>query len=154
VIKPFILCLSIMTFSSGAALAAPSINDMQACQAYLDFVDNKLTDLKDAYSADDISTIRSGLGNYNQHIQRNIITPGLLEFTGNDAQKASETQLQIDAYKTHLSESLKQKYQEDKLLSDYAIIVNDCAKKAMPAGQILQELKSALELIVDLAKQG
>jgi hypothetical protein len=93
VLRPFILSLFIMTLSSAAALAAASINDMQGCQVYLDFVDNKLDDLKDVYSAEDISTIRSGLSNYNQHIQRTIITPGLLEFTGNDAQKVSETQL-------------------------------------------------------------
>jgi hypothetical protein len=154
VLKPFILSLLIMTLSSGAALAAASINDMQGCQAYLDFVDTKLDDLKDAYSANDLSTIRSGLGNYNQHIQRTIITPGLLEFTGNDAQKARETQLQIDAYKTHISESLKQKYQDDKMVVDYAVVLNDCAKKVMPEGKVQQELKTALELIVSLAKQG
>ncbi|MBB1269543.1 hypothetical protein [Shewanella sp. SR44-3] len=152
-LKPFILSLWIMTLSSGAAFAAPSINDMQGCQAYLDFVANKLTDLKDVYSIDDISSIRRGLSKYNQHIQRTIITPGLLEFTGNDAQKAKETQLQIDAYKTHVSESLKQKYQKNKLLSDYAIAIDECAKKAMPAGAVLQELKTAVELIVSLAKQ-
>jgi hypothetical protein len=154
VLKPFILSLWIMTLSSGTALAAASINDMQGCQAYLDFVDTKLDDLKDAYSANDLSTIRSGLGNYNQHIQRTIITPGLLEFTGNDAQKARETQLQIDAYKTHISESLKQKYQDDKMVVDYAVVLNDCAKKVMPEGKVQQELKTALELIVSLAKQG
>lgn len=152
--KPFILSLSIITLSSGAAFAATTINDMQACQGYLDFVDNKLDDLKETYSAEDLNTIRTGLVNYNQYIQQTIITPGLLEFTGNDAQKASETQLQIDAYKTHISESLKQKYQDDKMVVDYAVILNDCAKKAMPEGNVLQELKTALELIVSLAKQG
>jgi hypothetical protein len=154
VLKPFILTLFIMTLSSGAVLGAASINDMQGCQAYLDFVDTKLDDLNDTYSADVLSTIRSGLGNYNQHIQRTIITPGLLEFTGNDVQKANETQLQIDAYKRHVTESLKHKYQDDKLLSDYAVVLNDCAKKAMPEGKVQQELKTALELIVSLVKQG
>jgi hypothetical protein len=152
VLRPFILSLFIMTLSSAAAFAAASINDMQGCQAYLDFVDNKLDDLKDVYSAEDISTIRSGLSNYNQHIQRTIITPGLLEFTGNDAQKVSETQLQIDAYKTHISDTLKQKYQDDNMVVDYAVVLNDCAKKAMPVGKVQQELKTALELIVSLAK--
>ena len=130
--KPLILSLSIIILSSGAAFAATTINDMQACQGYLDFVDNKLDDLKETYSAEDLNTIRTGLVNYNQYIQQTIITPGLLEFTGNDAQKASETQLQIDAYKTHISESLKQKYQDDKMVVDYAVVFNSCS--TFPSG--------------------
>jgi hypothetical protein len=40
------------------------------------------------------------------------------------------------------------------MVVDYAVVLNDCAKKAMPVGKVQQELKTALELIVSLAKQG
>lgn len=134
-------------------IAAPSINDMQGCQAYLDFVDTKITDVAQDYPQASLSQIRTGLAAYNVYIQDKVIAPGLMSLTGNDANKSSEVQGQIDAYKAHIAQSLGLKYQKEKLLSDYAVAINECSKKLAPQGQDLQSLKTALTLIIELAQQ-
>jgi len=144
------MCLTCM-FST-PLLAAPSINDMQSCQGVLDFVESQLDSVGSKYSSDDISTIREGVMAYDDYIQKTIVTPGLLEFNGGDSGKAAAMQKQVDAYKLTLVNGFKAKYPENRLYTDQAVAINNCAQKAVPSGDDLESLKAALNKIVELAK--
>lgn len=133
-------------------LAAPSINEMQGCQAVLDFVSSKLDSAPANYAKADIEVIRKGLAGYNLYIQDEIITPGLLSYNKGDSAKAGLMQQQVNAYKQSLVVGLNSRYQNNRLYTDHAVAINECAKKAVPSGQALQNLKSALNTIVELAK--
>ena len=61
-------------------------------------------------------------------------------------------QKQVDAYKSTLVKSFKTRYTANRIYTDQAIAVNNCAKKAVPAGQALEDLKEALNLMVKLAQ--
>ena len=61
-------------------------------------------------------------------------------------------QEQVDTYKKTLVKQLEDRYQQNRLFTDQAIAVNNCAKKAVPSGQELEELKEALNMMVKLAK--
>lgn len=137
---------------SKSSLAAGLINEMQSCQALIAFVDNKLDLAPSNYNQEDVKKIRKGLGTYNQYIQRQIVSPGLLEFNGGDKDKANQMQKQVDAYKQTLVEQLETRYPKNRLFMDHAIAVNNCAKKAVPSDGELDELKDALNLMVKLAK--
>lgn len=134
------------------ANAAPSINDMQGCQAILNFIDGKLDPAPAKYNAADVKIVRSGLSAYNAYIQKEIVTPGLLKFNGGDKAKAKTMQAQVDAYKASVVQGYNARYPQDRLFMDHAISVNDCAKQAVPAGADLQALKDALGKMVELSK--
>ena len=134
------------------SLAAPSINDMQTCQGLLDFIDDKLNPAPAKYGAEDVKAVRKGFDGYNQYIQTAIVSPGLLKFTGGDKAKADELQTQVDAYKKQVVEGFKKRYPQDRLFYDQAIAVNNCAKKAVPSGQALEDLKLALNTLVKLTQ--
>ncbi len=53
---------------STSVFAAPSINDMQACQALLDFIEGKISSPPAKYSVNDVKAIRLGLKQYNDYI--------------------------------------------------------------------------------------
>ena len=61
-------------------------------------------------------------------------------------------QKQVDTYKQSLVKQLEARYPKNRLFTDHAIAVNNCAKKAVPAGAELDELKEALNLMIKLAK--
>lgn len=134
------------------ALAAPSINDMQGCQALLNFVDGKLDPAPAKYNAADVKIVRTGFAAYDAYIQKEIVTPGLLKFNGGDQAKADAMQVQVDTYKAAVVNSYNKQYPQDRLFMDHAIAVNNCAKQAVPAGSDLQALKDALNKMVVLAK--
>jgi len=147
------IIFSILAFSfSQTSIAAPSINDMQTCQGLLDFIDTKLNSAPAKYPAADVAKVKKGLKGYNQYIQAKIVTPGLLKFNGGDRTKANAMQKQVDAYKLSLVKGYQQRYPQNRLFTDHAIGVNNCAKKAVPAGQALTDLKIALNTMVNLAK--
>jgi len=133
-------------------MAAGLINEMQSCQAFIDFVGNKLALAPSSYAQKDVRKIRKGLETYNKYIQRQIISPGLLEFNGGDKDKANQMQKQVDTYKQTLVTQLEARYPKNRLFMDHAITVNNCAKKAVPSGEELDELREALNLMVKLAK--
>lgn len=138
--------------ATNMALAAPSINDMQGCQAVIQFVDNKLDVAPASYPADDVKAIRLGLKQYDDYIKKEIVTPGLLKFNAGDANKANAMQEQVDTYKQSVVGAMNSRYQENRLYSDFAVSINNCAKQAVPSGQALENLKTALNTIIKLAQ--
>ena len=146
-----ILIIGLLLIVSKSTLAAGLINEMQSCQAFIDFIDNKLNSAPSTYDPEDVKKVREGLGTYNQYIQRQIVSPGLLEFNGGDKDKANQMQKQVDTYKQTLVKQLEARYPQNRLFTDHAIQVNNCAKKAVPSGGELDELKEALNLMVKLA---
>ena len=137
---------------SVSAFSAPSINDMQSCQALLDFVDVKLKDSSASYPTADIKAIRNGLEQYNAFIQDTIITPGLLQYNAGDATKANDMQKQVDAYKLTLVNALNARYPDKRVYTDHAVAINNCAMKAVPSGEALEDLKVALTTLLKLAQ--
>jgi hypothetical protein len=146
------MIVGLLLIFSKSPMAAGLINDMQSCQALIDFVDNKLDSGPSNYNKGDVKKVRTGLESYNQYIQREIVSPGLLQFNNGDTTKANQMQKQIDTYKKTLVKQLEARYPQNRLFTDQAIAVNNCAKKAVPSGQELEELKEALNLMVKLAK--
>ena len=138
-------CLSLNT------LSANLINDMQGCQALIDHVDNILKDAPETYREKDVKNVRKGLKAYKKYIQDEIVTPGLLKFNAGDKKKAKAMQVQVDAYKATVTKAYDGKF-KDKLFTDHAISINECAKKAVPTGDDLEALKVALTTMVELAK--
>ena len=47
---------------------------------------------------------------------------------------------------------LDTRYPQNRLFSDYAIAINNCAKKSVPSGQELEDLKAALNTMLKLAE--
>jgi hypothetical protein len=133
-------------------MAAGLINDMQSCQGLIDFIDSKLDSAPAKYEKGDVKKVRKGLDGYNQYIQREIVEPGLLKFNGGDEAKAGAMQKQVDAYKQTLVKQYEARYPQNRLFTDHAVAVNNCAKKAVPSGQDLEALKVALNTMVELAK--
>ena len=134
------------------SISAPSINEMQSCQALLDFVDSKLESAPAKYDAQQVAKVRKGLQGYNQFIQTTIVTPGLLKFNQGDKTKADLMQTQVDAYKKNLVTNFQKRYPQNRLFTDQAIDVNNCAKKAVPSGQALEDLKKSLNIMIKLAQ--
>lgn len=147
---PLVSTMAVML--STPVLAAPSINDMQSCQGVLDFVEGKLDVLSETYPAADLNVIRVGLKKYNAYIQKEIVAPGLKQYSGGDESKAKALQTQVDAYKSTLVSGFSSRYPEKRLYSDHAVAINNCAKQAVPSGQALDDLKAALTTIVTLSK--
>lgn len=148
--KPFFLAVALLF--SGFTSAQSLINDMQSCQALIEFVEQKLASPPAGYEKTKVMNIVEGLGAYDKYIQESIITPGLLQFNQGDKAKAQSMQQQVNAYKQTLSARLAKRYPENRMYSDYAISLNNCAKKAVPEGQSLEQLKVALNTILTLAK--
>ena len=144
-----IVVLICFTFSV-PSLATASINDMQSCQALLDFINSQL-DGSD-YPSTDTEVIRKGLKLYNQHIQEKIVTPGLIQFNSGDTAKADVMQEQVDAYKEVLVNSFKSRFPQKRLYMDQAVALNNCTQKAVPSDESLERLKEAMDTIVKLAQ--
>lgn len=138
----------LMSQFSQAAL----INDMQACQGLLDYLQQKLAKAPAHYDASKIKGIQMALKNYDDYIQDSIITPGLLEFNGGDQAKATAMQQQVDAYKQTITRGLLSRDSTGQLTSNHVISLNDCTKKAVPSGQELEDLKNAMNDIFTLAQ--
>lgn len=138
----------LMSQFSQAAL----INDMQACQGLLDYMQQKLAKAPAHYDASVVRGIQMALKHYDEHIQNSIITPGLLEFSGGDHSKADAMQQQVNAYKHTITQGLTSRDSSGQLTSNHAVSLNNCAIKAVPSGQDLEDLKTAINDIVTLAQ--
>ena len=145
------LLFILITALSFSTLSANLINDMQGCQALIEHVDSLLDDAPKTYPKSDVKNVRKGLAVYNDYIQDEIVTPGLLKFNAGDKDKAKDMQDQVDAYKATVVNAYDGKY-KGKLYTDHAIAINECAKKAVPAGDSLEALKIALTTMLALAK--
>ncbi|GAB3487341.1 hypothetical protein [Marinomonas epiphytica] len=140
--------------ASFSVAAQPSVNEMQDCQAFIDFVDRKMTVTADVYEATDLNLIRKGLQSYNVFIQEQIVSPGILAYSQGDTAKAEYLQQQIDVYKVTVVDKLGERYPERKLLTDFAFAINECAKKALPNEETqVQQLKTSLDTIIKLAQK-
>jgi len=147
-----LILFSTLLMLSQSALANRLVNDMQGCQGYMDFIDAKLAKAPAKYSEADVKNVLKGLDAYDSFIQTTIVTPGLLKFTGGDKAKADALQQQVNEYKKNLVTNLHKRYPQPRLFMDHAVSINDCAKKAVPTGQALEDLKLALNTIVKLAQ--
>lgn len=130
----------------------PSINTMQTCQALLDFLEFKLQDVPAEYPLNKVKKVREGLIQYNEFIQKDIITPKLLQLNPGNKEKANSMQIKIDEYKAFLFDSYTKRFSTPHLVTDFAISVNNCAKEAVPSGEALENLKYAINTIVELAQ--
>ncbi len=147
-----LIVIALLIVTPRLSLAAGLINEMQSCQGLIQFINNKLDSAPASYGRQEINTVRKGLDGYNQYIQDEIVTPGLLQFTNGDHARAEAMQKQVDAYKQSVVQQLDARYPDNRLFTDYAVAVNDCAKQAVPAGQSLTDLKNALNTMIELAK--
>ncbi|WP_157833181.1 hypothetical protein [Oceanospirillum maris] len=146
-----IMILALLFIGSPLSMAASLVNDMQPCQAWIDFVDGKLTSSPSQYDKGDIEKIRQGLQVYNQFIQQEIITPELLKASGGNESQAGDYQKQVNAYKHSLVNALENRYPQKRLFTDYAAAIDACAQKAAPSDQELEQLKIAANLMLKLA---
>ena len=128
------------------------INEMQACQGLLIYIDNKLNTAPPEYPSDKVMKVRKGLKQYNEYSQDQIVAPGLLQFNAGDAAKAKAMQLQVDTYKTSILKGMQARDSSSKITSNHAISINNCAKKAVPSGQALENLKFAINTLIELAQ--
>lgn len=135
------------------AAAKPSLNDIQGCQAVLDFVDARVGAVS-KYDEKDVKIIQSALRDYNKFLQDEHIAPGLLAFTGGDENKAKAFQTQIDAYKLTIVQGLEQRHPQPRIFTDQAVTINGCYSKAPMSADKTPVMKEALETMVKLAKQG
>lgn len=143
--KTLLTC--VLAFAPMVSVAAPSVNDMQTCQGLLDFLDGKLAETTQ-YDASEVAKIRQGLKGYNDYIQTDIVTPGLRQYGD-----VASLQAQVDQYKATIVNAYKGRYTDKRIYADHAVAVNNCAKKAVPSGAKLEQLKQALELMLKLSKQ-
>ncbi|MEO9654071.1 hypothetical protein [Marinomonas sp.] len=152
--KRFILALTSGLMLSFDVLSTPSLNEMQECQAAIDFVVDTTDKLEALYSTTELQVVREGLVSYEDFIQQEIITPGLLAYSQNDVKKVEDLQQQIDEYKRSITLRLTKHYGQERLFTDYAVMINGCAQKALPSStEDIALLKNALETIIRLAQQ-
>lgn len=129
--------------------AKPSVNDMQMCQASIEFITQKAEALSDKSAA---KTITTGLSAYDGWIQSEVIDPGLLEYTGGDKAKAKAFQDQIDQFKAKLVGQMGQRYSQPGMITDYAVMIDNCVKKGNPGSTIYDQLKASVDAIIAQAQ--
>lgn len=149
--KKFLLAAA-LTGVTQLTFASPSINDMQGCQAVIDFVEQKMADTHSVYRSEDIDIVLKGVQAYNNYIQNDIVTPGLLKYAEGNTAKAEGLQQQVDIYKKGLVANLDKKFTGNRIYSDVAISLNNCAKMSVPSGSALEDLKASLLKIIELSK--
>lgn len=125
---------------------------MQGCQAINQFVIDKFERGDFPNSDGKADTVVNGLKIYNKYIQQQIITPGLLKFSGGDTAKADAMQKQVDQYKVRLALSHEKTYPTNIVVHDILYAINDCTKKAVPKGKELEALKASMTILIGLAK--
>lgn len=146
------LLVTMLTAASLSSYGNTLLNDMQTCQAMLEFVDTKLGAVSSKYDKEKIAQAREGLKSYHTFIQQNVMSPGLAQFSQNDPAKAEGLRQQIYTYKRTLKESLNNRYPQDAITMDQVVAINNCTKKSLPGGSGLEALKSALLVMVDFAR--
>ena len=133
--------------------ASSLINDMQTCQALLAFMDTKLSAADTTYAKEDVSKMKKGFAAYDEYIQNEIVTPGLLKFNGGDKIKADAMQRQVDQYKQILTKQLGMRYSQNKLFTDQVVAIDNCMKKAAPSSDGAEVLRVAVETLTKAVMQ-
>ncbi|XQW84509.1 hypothetical protein ACOYR1_15415 [Thalassotalea piscium] len=147
-----LLLAIISLLNSQSALAQASINDMQTCQGLIDFLKIRLKESNDTYSTTDINTVIKGLDTYNNYIQDTIVSPGLITFYQGDKNKAIAAQQKVDLYKQSIVQKYQQRFPQKQLYMDFAVSLNNCTQKTVPAGQDLADLKTSFTKLLELLK--
>lgn len=141
-----------MLHVTNVTAAKPSINDMQTCQGLIGFLEFKLEQTSAQHDATDKRIVLDGLTAYDRYIQKQIVTPGLLSFNKGDKAKADAMQTQVTAYKQTIIQRYNKRFPAPKLYMDYAVSLNECAKKAVPQGEDLNKLKQAMNTLIKLTQ--
>lgn len=128
------------------------LNDMQSCQALLQYIEQEV-ERSDDYSGAKQEGVIKGLKGYNQFLQNEVITPGLIKFYQGDKSKAAETQLQVNDYKNNLVAQLQKRFKSQGIVMDNLVELNNCTKKIVPKGQALNDLKKSFSLIQSTIRQ-
>lgn len=144
------LLISTATLSAHAKM---SVNQAQECQAVLDFTIERVESVK-KYDEAAVKTVVKGLRAYETFMQRDHVTPGLLEFTKGDEKAAAEFQKQINAYKAQIIKGLKAKHPQDRIFTDQAVAINNCYTAAPMGDDKLQMMTDSVQGIVALAQKG
>ncbi|NQZ05731.1 MAG: hypothetical protein HRT35_01090 [Algicola sp.] len=142
---------TLITFQASAA--KPSINEMQTCQGLIDFVTLKLDNLPAKYNEDDVEIVQKGLRAYNKYIQKTFVNPGLLKFSNGNQNKADGLQKKVDVYKASVVKSYQNQYPYNKLSRGFVESLNKCTRKAVPAGNDLESLKTSFVKMLELIKK-
>lgn len=142
-----IVCLMLLP---QLAMADKLIGDMQSCQGLLDFLDTKLASPPAEYDAADVTKVRHGLNSYNAFIQSNVIAPRLAA-ASNAGSDAQVLQKQVNAFRQALVEQYQKRYPGQKLVMDHVVAIDNCSKKLMPTGQVLDDMKVSLKQIMQWA---
>ncbi len=137
----------------GANAAEPSINEINACLALVDFVDTKLDEFSDQYDVGNMVLIHKGLSAYSEFLQHDIITPKLLSMYGGNADRAKLMQRLFERQRQSFFRHLNERYTQKKLLVDYASAINDCSGKTRLSVEVAETLKAALDNMKTLAMQ-
>ncbi len=136
-----------------SAQAKPSVNDIQQCQAVVDFTIERVKSVK-KYSKGDVKAIVNPLKTYETFLQSDHVDPGLLVFTKGDKAAAKDLQTQINTYKGQVVAGLKARHPQERIFTDQAIAINNCYTAAPMGADKTEVMKTALETIIKLAQQG
>jgi len=137
---------------TASAEAKPSVNDIQQCQAVIEFTIERVKSVS-KYDETDVKTVTSGLQSYNAFLQERHMNPGLLDFTKGDKAAAKNFQKQIDVYKAQVITALKAKHPQERIFSDQAVAINNCYSAAPMSDDKTEMMRSSLQTIIKLAKQ-
>lgn len=145
--------LGLALWVSAGAHAKPSVNDVQQCQAVIDFTIERVSSVK-KYDKVDVDVVVSGLKTYEAFLQSEHVDPGLLVFTNGDKAAAKDFQTQIDTFKGQMVTGLKARHPQAQIFTDQAVAINNCYSAAPMGADKTEMMKTALETIIKLAKQG
>lgn len=151
--RALILSAVLLALPVTASAQKPSLNVVQECQAVLDFTYARVGQVK-RYDKKDVKTVQKGVKAYNDFLQSEHITPGLLGLTGGDKKAAKGYQNQIGTYKAQVVLALSNKHMHNRIFTDQAIAIDNCYSKVPMDEKHMPMMKETLETIVKLARQG
>lgn len=152
--RVFILFISTFILTN-TAFAEPSLREAQACQGVMLFLDDRLDKAEDIYPARSIKLVRKGLEEYSAYIDNDVMPALIKQYAQGDSAKQNTLEKQIDAANINIVNQYNQRYQDNRLYTDFAMAINECAKQGVisqdPDEQ--ENLKAALLEIIELAKK-
>lgn len=150
VFQSALICVAVAVATP--ALAKPSINDVQGCQAVVDFTIERIGDVE-KYNKTAVKSAQTTLRAYNDFLQSEHITPGLQAYAGGDTAQVKSLQTQIDAYKTNLVEAFKARHPQPRIFMDQLVAIDGCYTKAPMDAAGTEKMKAALMAVMAMAQQ-
>lgn len=150
--KYLLFVFGLLSASLSWSAKAPSINELNSCLALVDFVDIKLDEFADHYSANDMFVVHKGLAAYSQFLQQEVITPKLVGMYGGNHTQAKLMQKLFDRQRKSFLQSLNDRYSEQKLLTEYAASINDCRAKTRIKADTAKALDRAITAMIRMAR--